>query len=67
MVREYHEKMVYLHHNPVAAGLVEREEDWPWSSLHDYTGNLDDQPATPSGLCVDRVLLPADGNTRIRR
>lgn len=64
-VREYHEKVQYIHQNPVAAGLVERAEDWPWLSVHDYTGNLDDRPATPSGLCIDRVLLPADENARI--
>ena len=38
---------------------------WPWSSIHDYTGNLTDAPVTPSGLSVDRVLLPADPRTRI--
>jgi putative transposase len=64
-VREYHEKVAYIHRNPVAAGRVDRAEDGPWSSDHDYTGNLDDRPATPSGLCIDRVLLPADENTRI--
>ena len=64
-VREYHEKVEYLHLNPVKAGLVNRPEDWPWSSVHDYTGNVNDAPATPSGLSVDRVLLPADPHTRI--
>jgi len=35
------------------------------SSIHDYTGNLTDAPVTPSGLPVDRVLLPADPRPRI--
>jgi REP element-mobilizing transposase RayT len=64
-VREYHEKVEYIHRNPVAAGLVSRAEDWPWSSVHDYTGNLNDRLATPSGLAIDRVLLPADEKMRI--
>lgn len=58
-------KVEYLHLNPVKAGLVKRPEDWPWSSVHDYTGSVNDRPATPSGLSVDRGLLPADQYTRI--
>ena len=64
-VREYHEKVASIHRNPVAAGLVSRAEDWPWSSIHDYAGSIDQAPATPSGLSIDRVLLHADANTRI--
>jgi len=33
------EKLRYMHRNPVARGLVERPEDWAWSSfLHYLTG-----------------------------
>ncbi len=64
-VREYHRKVEYIHMNPVKAGLASRPEDWPWSSVHDYTGSLNDAPMTPSGLAVDRVWLPADPHTRI--
>ncbi len=64
-VREYHEKVEYIHLNPVKAGWVERPEDWPWSSVHDYIGAVQQAPITPSGLSVDRVLLPADECTRI--
>jgi hypothetical protein len=64
-VGEYCEKVEYLHLNPVRAGLVKRAEDWPWSSVHDYTGGAHHPAATPSGLAIDRVLLPADGRTRI--
>jgi hypothetical protein len=49
----------------VKAGLANRPEDWPWSSVHDYTGNITDTPANPSGLSVDRVSLAADPHTRI--
>jgi len=64
-VKEYREKVAYLHLNPVRAGLVGRAEDWQWSSVHDYAGCVN--PASPSlsGLPVDRVLLPADVRTRI--
>ncbi len=55
------EKVEDIH--PVKAGLAKRPEDWPWSSIHDYTGT--DAPVTPSGVSVDRVLLPADPRTRI--
>jgi putative transposase len=64
-VREYNEKVKYIHLNPVRAGLVSRPEDWRWSSVHDYTGSVQRPVATPSGLSVDRVLLPSDERTRI--
>jgi len=64
-VKEYHEKVQYIHLNPVKAGLASRPEDWPWSSVHDYMGSTAHAPTTPSGLAVDRVLLPADEHTRI--
>jgi REP element-mobilizing transposase RayT len=28
----------YIHNNPVRAGMVERIEDYPWSSYHFYNG-----------------------------
>jgi len=64
-VGEYDSKVQYIHLNPVKAGLVGRPEGWPWSSVHDYTGSTKRAPATPSGLSVNRVLLPADEHTRI--
>ena len=30
------EKLRYIHRNPVHRGLVERPEDWPWSSFRHY-------------------------------
>jgi len=33
------EKLKYIHRNPVTRGLVEKPEQWPWSSYsHDLTG-----------------------------
>ena len=35
------EKLHYMHQNPVKRGLVERPQDWPWSSfLHHATGAI---------------------------
>jgi putative transposase len=30
------EKLRYIHRNPVKRGLVDRPEDWPWSSFRHY-------------------------------
>jgi len=64
-VREYNEKVEYIHLNPVRAWLASWAEEWPWSSVQDYTGSVERPVATPSGLEIDRVLLPADEHTRI--
>jgi putative transposase len=32
------EKLRYIHRNPVRRELVERPEDWKWSSYRDYAG-----------------------------
>ncbi|HUI40513.1 MAG TPA: hypothetical protein VL523_00945 [Terriglobia bacterium] len=57
--------MEYIHQNPVSAGLVERAEDWPWSSVRDYTGTVK-AAFTPHPVpSIDRVLLPADERARI--
>ena len=36
--RKLEEKLVYMHLNPVRAGLVERAVDWKWSSARWYDG-----------------------------
>jgi len=33
-----HQKVDYLHHNPVRIGVVARPEDWVYSSARDYAG-----------------------------
>ncbi len=35
---EYLEKLAYIHHNPVASGLVESEDLWVHSSAAAYAG-----------------------------
>jgi len=58
-VKEYHECVDYIHLNPVSRGLVERPEEWRWSSFASYS----DRPAAI--LPVDVIRLPADQNTRL--
>ncbi|HTQ28201.1 MAG TPA: hypothetical protein VMI35_08740 [Puia sp.] len=33
-----HQKLGYIHDNPVAAGIVEKPEDYLYSSARDYHG-----------------------------
>jgi len=33
-----HQKLDYIHNNPVTAGIVERPEDYLYSSAKDYYG-----------------------------
>jgi REP element-mobilizing transposase RayT len=41
------QKVNYVHQNPVRAGLVERAEDYRWSSVRWWQGQpLDDEPVT---------------------
>ncbi len=42
----------YIHQNPVKAGIVQRPEDWPWSSCSGYYG----RNIFPPGL-LDRELV----------
>ena len=34
--RDYQQHMDYIHYNPVKHGLVERVQDWPYSSFHRF-------------------------------
>jgi len=50
--RNVHEKIRYIHENPLRRGLVERLEDWPWSSWPTYEHGGD-------GLIpIDRDSMP---------
>jgi putative transposase len=57
-VREFWEKLEYIHNNPVAAGLAERAEDWRWSSHAAYAS-----VGVPPPIPVDKPTgLPTDGD-----
>lgn len=49
---DVHEKIRYIHANPVRRGLVSREEDWQWSSAQAYATGVDGL------LRLDRQFIP---------
>ena len=51
-LRRIHEKINYVHANPVRRGLVERADHWPWSSCRAWMHSVD-QP-----LRLDTDSLP---------
>lgn len=64
-VKEYNDKVEYIHLNQVKAGLVQRPEDWPWSSVREYSRSIQDESTRHLYLPIARVLLPSDERTRI--
>jgi putative transposase len=64
-VKEYNEKVDYIHLNPVKAGLAARPQDWRWSSVNEYSGMSVAEQMRRCGLTIDRVSLPSDLKTRI--
>jgi putative transposase len=64
-VKEYNEKVEYLHLNPVKAGLVSRAQEWRWSSVHEYSGVSAAEQNRRCGLTIDRVNMSLDPGTRI--
>jgi REP-associated tyrosine transposase len=64
-VKQYNEKLDYIHWNPVKAGLVRQPQDWRWSSFNEYAGMSAEEQKRRCGLTIDRVSLPADPRTRI--
>jgi len=64
-VKEYKEKVEYLHLNPVKAGLAGRAQDWRWSSVNEYSGMTAAEQMRRWGLTIDRVSLVLDSEARI--
>ena len=64
-VKEYNEKVEYIHLNPVKAGLVSRPEDCRWSSYNEYAVTSAEEQKKRCGLIVDRVRIPSDPRARI--
>ena len=50
-VSDVHEKIQYIHANPVRRGLVVNPEDWLWSSARAWLCNVDE----PIGIDRDSV------------
>jgi hypothetical protein len=64
-VRDYHDKVDYIHLNPVKAGLVKRPEDWKWSRMAEYAGVSREEQEHRCGFRINGVPLPIDLRTRI--
>lgn len=54
----------YINNNPVKAGLVNRPEDWPWSSHRQYTGSV---RSTLIDVEAGLTLLDSDPSEARRR
>jgi REP element-mobilizing transposase RayT len=59
--RDFWDKLEYIHHNPVAAGLASTPRDWRWSSC----AAILDRTAAP--IPVDKIDLPQDPDTVLWR
>ncbi len=64
-VKEYNQKVAYIHWNPVMAGLVKRPEGWKWSSVHEYTGSVKAPSGKGSPIPGDRIMMPSVERKRI--
>ncbi len=54
--KEFNNRLRYMHLNPVRRGLVERPEDWRWSSSDNFA--LDRATVARCPIQVDYVRLP---------
>jgi hypothetical protein len=54
--REFHERLQYMHLNPVRKELVKRPDDWRWSSYNNFA--LDKTTAAVCPIQIDYVRLP---------
>jgi len=59
--KKYVEKLKYLHRNPVVRGLVDKPENWLWSSYRNYlfgeVGRVTVESSWTKGLRLG-VMLP---------
>jgi putative transposase len=67
---DFWDKLDYIHQNPVAAKLAERNRDWRWSSACQYARDVrdvrvGDAPESDRVLLVDKVNLPLERNARL--
>jgi putative transposase len=55
-VRNFWQKLEYIHRNPVEASLVKNPEDWEWSSYRHYVKKGENL------ISLDPVVFPSDGD-----
>ena len=56
--KEFSERLEYMHYNPVRKGLVQKPEQWRWSSYNNFA--LDKSVVAASLIQIDCVQLPDD-------
>ncbi|MFB3922571.1 MAG: transposase [Terriglobia bacterium] len=54
--KEFRERLVYMHLNPVGKGLVKRPEDWRWSSYNNFA--LDKSVMARCPIAINYTQLP---------
>jgi hypothetical protein len=64
-VKEYHEKVEYIHLNPVRGGLADRPQGWRWTSFNEYAGMRREEQLQRCALTIGPVRIPADPRTRL--
>jgi len=64
-VKEYQERVEYIHWNPLRRGLLKRPEDCKWSSAHEYAFPAVPEARHQASLRIDRARIPADERARI--
>ena len=55
---EFRERLEYMHMNPVRKGLIEKPEQWHWSSYNNFS--LDKSIVASCPIQIDYVHLPAN-------
>jgi hypothetical protein len=60
------EKLKYMHRNPVCRGLVEKPEDWPWSSFRHYATGQEGTVEIESGWTSHKVSKMQNRQADIR-
>lgn len=54
--KEYTDRLMYMHMNPVRKRLVSKPEQWRWSSYNNYSVDANAVEACP--IEVDKIVLP---------
>ena len=55
--KEFNQRLMYMHLNPVRKGLAKRPEDWRWSSYNNFALEKERVAACP--IQIDYVRMPA--------
>jgi hypothetical protein len=54
--RQFHQRLDYMHWNPVRKGLVNKPADWQWSSYNNFA--VDAKVVADCPIQIDDVRLP---------